>query len=209
MAGKKKSKIEMHQIINLPIESIKLNEDNPRHIDDLKFKKLINSIKEFPEMLKLRPIIINEDNIVLGGNMRLRACHEAGLKEIPCIKASSFSNEQEMEFIIKDNLSFGSWDYDKLANEWESADLERWGLDTWQDMDEMDVGDSFSLPNGEKEPFQDMTFHLADEQAREIKQAIEDIKAEDEYKFIESFGNENSNGNALFAIIRSWAGQKK
>jgi ParB-like chromosome segregation protein Spo0J len=111
------------------ISEIKPNPNNPRIIKDDKFLKLVNSIKEFPEMLKIRPIVINEDNIVLGGNMRLKACKEAKLKEIPVIMASELTEAQQREFIIKDNIGFGEWDFQDLAQNWDSEELETWGLD--------------------------------------------------------------------------------
>ena len=113
----------------VPINEVKSNPNNPRIIKDDKFKKLVASIKELPQMLKLRPIVVNEDMIVLGGNMRLKACKEAGLKEIPIIKASELNEEQQRAFIIKDNVGFGEWDWDALANEWDAEQLEEWGLD--------------------------------------------------------------------------------
>ena len=111
------------------ILSIKSNPDNPRIIKDDKFKKLVKSIKSFPEMLELRPIVVNNDMVVLGGNMRLKACKEAGLTEVPIIKASELTPEQEKEFIVKDNVGFGEWDWEILANEWDSDLLEEWGLE--------------------------------------------------------------------------------
>ena len=107
---------------------LKLNPDNPRTIRDTNFQKLVNSIKEFPEMLEIRPIVVNKDMVVLGGNMRLRACKEAGLKEVPYIVAHLTSGE-EKEFIIKDNLSMGEWDWEQLANTWDDEDLVEWGLE--------------------------------------------------------------------------------
>ena len=111
------------------IAEVKTNPNNPRLIKDDKFKKLVKSIKEFPQMLELRPIVVNDDMIVLGGNMRLKACKEAGLKEVPIIKASDLTDEQQKEFIVKDNVGFGEWDWDLLANEWDAVQLEDWGLD--------------------------------------------------------------------------------
>ena len=111
------------------IKEVKNNPNNPRLIKDDKFKKLVQSIKNFPEMLNIRPIVVNEDMIILGGNMRYKACLEAGLKEVPVIKVDSLSAEKQREFIIKDNVSGGEWDWDMLANEWESEELEEWGLD--------------------------------------------------------------------------------
>jgi len=113
----------------LPISKIKNNPNNPRLVKDDKFEKLVNSIKTFPEMLKIRPIVVNKDFIVLGGNMRLKACREAGLKEIPIIQASQLTEEQQREFIIKDNVGFGEWDWQMINAEWDVEQVEEWGLD--------------------------------------------------------------------------------
>ena len=191
------------------ISKVVPNENNPRFIKDQKFKKLVKSIKEFPEMLKLRPIVVNKDMIVLGGNMRLKACAEAGLKEVYILKADELTEQQEREFIVKDNVGFGEWDWDALGNEWNSVQLEDWGMDNWQNMDDIETSDDFSLPDGDKEPFQQQTYTLADEQAEQIKNAIADVKKTEEYKYVETFGNENGNGNALYLIISQWAEQKK
>lgn len=110
------------------IKSVKPNRKNPRVIKDAKFKKLVQSIKEFPEMLKLRPIVVNSEGTILGGNMRYRASVEAGLKEIWVITAD-LTKEQEDEFIVKDNSSFGEWDWDILSNHYELTDLGDWGID--------------------------------------------------------------------------------
>ena len=191
------------------ISKVKPNETNPRLIKDSKFNKLVKSIKEFPEMLKLRPIVVNKDMVVLGGNMRLKACKEAGLKDVWILKADNLTEEQQKEFIVKDNVGFGEWDWDILANQWDSVQLEDWGMDNWQNMDDIETSDVFSLPDGDKEPFQQQTYTLADAQAIDIKNAIADVKKTDEYKYMETFGNENSNGNALYVIISQWAEQKK
>jgi len=103
--------------------------NNPRLIKDDKFKKLVQSIKDFPEMLELRPIVVDDNFIVLGGNMRLRACKEAGLKRVPIIKANHLTPEQQKRFIITDNVGFGEWDWDILANEWDTDQLTEWVLD--------------------------------------------------------------------------------
>ena len=117
------------QVAKVKINSIKTNPRNPRLIKDDKFKKLVNSIKEFPQMLELRPIVVDENNIILGGNMRHKACIEAGLKEVFIVQAKDLTEEQKDEFIVKDNLGFGEWDWDILANEWDTDKLEDWGLD--------------------------------------------------------------------------------
>ena len=119
------------------ISKIVPNQNNPRFIKDNKFKKLVKSIKEFPEMLKLRPIVVNKDMVVLGGNMRLKACKEAGLKEVYILKADELTDEQQQEFIVKDNVGFGEWDWDILANEWDIKQLEEWGLDGFPFEDEV------------------------------------------------------------------------
>jgi hypothetical protein len=196
-------------IQNVPINTVKANPNNPRIIKDDKFAKLVKSINEFPQMLKLRPIVVNDDMVVLGGNMRLKACKEAGLKEIPIIKASELTEQQQKEFIVKDNVGYGEWDWSDLANNWDSDQLEEWGLDIPGFSDVEDLGENFSLPDGDKAPFQQMTFTLADEQATQIKNAIDQIKGTEEYKYAETMGNENSNGNALYLIIMQWAEQKK
>ena len=110
------------------ISKIKKNPNNPRLVKDDKFKKLVQSIKDFPEMLKIRPIVVNEDMVVLGGNMRLRACKDAGLKDVPIIQASELTEKQQREFIIKDNVGFGEWDWDLIANEWDLNELDDWGF---------------------------------------------------------------------------------
>lgn len=115
--------------MKVKLTDIKPNPNNPRLVKDDKFSKLVQSIKDFPEMLELRPIVVNDDMIVLGGNMRLKACKEAGLKEVPIIKASQLTEEQQREFIIKDNLGYGEWDWEMIANEWDADKLNEWGMD--------------------------------------------------------------------------------
>ena len=132
------------------INEIKPNPSNPRIIKDDKFKKLVKSIQDFPQMLELRPIVIDENNIVLGGNMRLKACIEAGLKDVPVKQAKELTEEQKKEFIVKDNVGYGEWDWDDLANNWDEQLLTEWGLDipnfdaTVLEAEE----DGFSAPEG-------------------------------------------------------------
>jgi site-specific DNA-methyltransferase (adenine-specific) len=135
------------------INEIKPNPSNPRIIKDDKFKKLVKSIQDFPQMLELRPIVIDENNIVLGGNMRLKACIEAGLTDVPVKQAKELTEEQKKEFIVKDNVGYGEWDWDDLANNWDEQLLTDWGLDipnfdaTVLDAEE----DDFSVPDGGSE----------------------------------------------------------
>lgn len=124
----------------MKISDIKPNPDNPRTIKDDNFKKLVQSIKDFPEMLDARPLVLNKDNVILGGNMRFKAAKEAGLKELP-VKIVDWSEDKQKEFIIKDNVSGGDWDWDTLANEWSAEDLDKWGLETpdgWGEPDEIE-----------------------------------------------------------------------
>jgi site-specific DNA-methyltransferase (adenine-specific) len=137
-------------IQKIKISEVKANPSNPRTIKDDKFNKLVQSIKDFPQMLELRPIVVNDDMIVLGGNMRLKACKEAGLKEVSIIKASELTPEQQAEFIVKDNIGFGEWDYELLLNAYDSSELEAWGLDL-PDLPEKELEaeeDDFAIPEG-------------------------------------------------------------
>ena len=124
------------------ISQVKGNPNNPRIIKNDKFKKLVKSIQEFPEMLKLRPIVVDENMIVLGGNMRLKASKDAGLKEVWIEIAEGLTDEQKKEFIVKDNVGFGEWEWDILANEWDSIQLAEWGLDVWKNIDDIDELDA-------------------------------------------------------------------
>lgn len=134
----------------VPISKIKRNPNNPRVIKDGKFEKLVKSIREFPEMLEIRPIVVNADMIVLGGNMRLKACKEAGLKEIPVIQAAELTEAQQREFIIKDNVGFGEWDWELIANEWDADELQEWGLDLpgFEGVEEIEPkDDNYEMPD--------------------------------------------------------------
>jgi DNA modification methylase len=139
------------QVSKVKISEVKNNPKNPRLIKDDKFRKLVKSIQEFPQMLELRPIVVDENNIVLGGNMRLKACKEAGLKEVFIVKAENLTELQKDEFIVKDNVGFGEWDWDMLANEWDTEKLDEWGLDLPVDLSVTELEaeeDDFSVPEG-------------------------------------------------------------
>jgi ParB-like chromosome segregation protein Spo0J len=123
-----------------PINKIKSNPNNPRVIKDDKFKKLVQSLKDLPEMAQVRPIVVNQDMIVLGGNMRLKAMKEAGWKEAP-VAVVDWDEEKQRQFIIKDNVGFGEWDWDMLANEWDAESLGDWGLDVPIIMEEAEIND--------------------------------------------------------------------
>ncbi len=166
----------------MKIQELRPNPDNPRVIKDEKFKKLVKSIKGFPKMLELRPVVVDEDMIILGGNMRYRACIEAGLKEVWVEVAEGLTEEQKKEFIIKDNASFGEWEWDMLGNEWNTKELDDWGIDVWQNVDDVnDLSDekytkSITIPTyetkNEKPEVEDLIdTRKADELIEKIKEA--------------------------------------
>ena len=115
---------------NIKTQSLVLLKRNPRTIEDDKYSKLKDSIKEFPEMLNARPIVVNQNMEVLGGNMRVRAALELGIETLPCTVVD-WNAEQQNQFIIKDNIGYGQWDWDVLANEWDAVEMQSWGLDVW------------------------------------------------------------------------------
>jgi len=141
-----KSKIKL-----IPIKEIKENPNNPRKLDKDKYQKLLKSIQDLPQMLEYRPIVVNSDMVVLGGNMRLKALKELKYKEVPIIIADELSEDQQKEFLIKDNLGYGVWDWDMIANEWDLPLLEDWGMDLPTDFttqEELEaVEDNFDVPD--------------------------------------------------------------
>lgn len=159
-------------------------------------------------MMELRPMIVDGAWVVLGGNMRLQALKEAGYTDIPdnwVRMAASLTEAEKQEFIIKDNVGFGEWDWETLANEWDQEDLENWGLELPNFTDISEGTDGFSLPSGDKAPFQQMTFTLADAQAERVKRAISEVEVMEGTEY----GNENSNGNALHQICLEWDEQRR
>lgn len=127
-------------IVNININKLKPNEDNPRTIKNDRFEKLCQSIKEFPEMLNIRPIVADNDLKILGGNMRFQACKVLNFKKVPVIIVDDFNESQINQFVIKDNVSHGDWDYDSLGNDWDAQSLDDWGLNVWtnNDIEEID-----------------------------------------------------------------------
>lgn len=127
---------------------IRVNLNNPRIIKDNKFKKLIKSVEDLPQMLEMRPIIVDEGMVILGGNMRYQACVRAGITEVPVIQYTKAEHEKTgtkksyeevcQEIVIKDNVGFGEWDWDILGNEWDNVKLGEWGLDVWQPEQDVD-----------------------------------------------------------------------
>jgi hypothetical protein len=189
--------------MNIPLSKLKANPTNPRVLRDDKFLKLKASIQSFPDMLNKRPIVAVTDKdgkfMVLGGNMRMRACQDLGMKEVPVILADEWTEEQRREFIIKDNVGFGEWDWDALANEWDAGQLSDWGLDApGFDVPEIDAPELSDAPKPE---YQQITFTLHDSQAETVRAAMDKAKAEGG---AESDVNENSNGNALAYLAASF-----
>lgn len=191
------------QIQGLPV--------NPRQWTKDDIERISQSLQETPELFEMRPCIVyplQDKYVILGGNLRFQGAKKNKEKEIPCIVMDKETSVEKLkEIVIKDNGSFGSWDFDALANEWDDLPLTDWGVPAWNPETKVnpeEFGDEFSLPSGDKEPFQSMSFSLADAQAEEVKQALEDAKHLEEYKSMITYGNANSNGNALALIIEQW-----
>ncbi len=186
---------------------------NPRLIKDEKFRKLCRSIQSLPEMTEARDILVypyQGNYIVIGGNMRLRAYQELGWEKVPCcILPESIPIDKLREMVIQDNNPFGETDWNMIANEWDVDELKDWGMDLPADWEITpdDFNDGFSLPDGDKSNSEKLTFTVSSEQADLIKTAI-DITKNNGLE-CETFGNENSNGNALYQIVKQWEEQKK
>ena len=167
------------KIQKVSISSIKENDANPRFINKHKFQKLVNSVKEFPEMLSLRPIVVDKDNIILGGNMRYKACKEIGLKEVYIIQADDLDEKKAQEFIIKDNVGFGEWDWDVLANDWDTDLLEDWGLDLniYNAIDDLEEDDDIELPQSvQLEPPKEYILIMAEPNSVDWEELKETLK---------------------------------
>ena len=210
------------QTIMLPIGKIETNRGqvdglpkNPRVIRDQQYQALKRSIEDNPEMLTYRELLVYPHNgkyVVIGGNMRLKVLQELGEKLVPCKVISEDTPVEKLRaYTIKDNVSGGEWDWDNLANEWDEDMLKEWGLELPSDwgVKPDNFGEDFELPQGDKSPFQQMSFVLADKQANVIKQAVKDAQHLEEYKYLETMGNANSNGNALYLIVKQWADARK
>lgn len=160
------------KIEKVKLSKIKNNPDNPRIIKDDKFFMLVKSIKDFPEMLDIRPIVVNKDMMVLGGNMRLKACVEAGMSEVPIIVADNLTEEQQKEFLIKDNVSGGQFDWDALANTWDSELLLEWGLEVFKPTDDINLDSFFEENNETKEVKNKIVLEYTDEDFELVSDAF-------------------------------------
>lgn len=169
----------------IEISKLKLNPNNPRTINKSKFERLKKSITEFPKMLELRPIVVDEGFIVLGGNMRLQALKELGIKETFYIQKEDLTPKEKKQFVIKDNASFGDWDWDALANEWETKELKDWGIDVWQPEKEIDYSilDEVNLDDEIQTMYEQtkksIILEYPTDSFDEIKQLYESLKAKE------------------------------
>lgn len=183
------------------IGSITTNPNNPRIIKDDAFDKLVQSIKDFPQMLELRPIVVNKEMVILGGNMRHKAAVAAGLTDIPVIIADNLTPEQEKEFLIKDNVSGGEWDWDVLANEWNSVDLSNWGLDVWQNPDESlendddDDDNERAAPRGSDDDFSVYELIMLHTNKLQLLEVLNEVKQANQF---------DKQEDALMEIIRQF-----
>lgn len=188
---------------------LKFKDNNPRKISQEALNKLSESIRRDPEFMALRPMIVDDDGTVIGGNQRLRAIHLLGMDEVPdswVVRATDLTDEQKRRFVLVDNAPqgmAGDWDIDLLANEWDVPELEELGFD----LAELGVVDGLddmpALPDGDKEPFQQMTFTLHDDQADQVKAALDVAKGMGAF----DSPNENSNGNALARVCETFLTQ--
>ena len=183
------------------IKELKAASYNPRQISTKQYNDLKASIKKFG---LVDPIIVNKDMTVIGGHQRLKICKELKHIEIDCV-VLDLSKEEERELNIRLNKNTGEFDMDILANEFDIDQLIDWGfkhIDIGLNIDKLD--DAFTLDDSDKKPFQQITFTLSDKQAELIRSKIKEIKETEEYNYVETFGNENSNGNALYLLVSQW-----
>jgi hypothetical protein len=165
----------MNKITKKKLTTLKPNDSNPRLIQEDQFKKLVSSLKEFPEMLEARPIVVDPNNVILGGNMRYRAALEIGLKEIP-VYVASWEEAKQRQFVIKDNVPFGSWDWNVLANEWNAEELNDWGLNTF--FDDGDINTFFDdpeLPEPNLKSASALLLQYTPEEFEQITEALDNL----------------------------------
>ena len=176
------------------VSEVKANPKNPRIIKDDKFKKLVKSIQEFPDMLNKRPLIVFTDvdgkYVVLGGNMRLKAINELGIKEVPIIVADEWTEEQKHEFLIKDNVGFGEWDWDSLANEWDVEKLDEWGLNipNFDNVDYSEKNEEIDIDS--LDATMTIKLNFTETEYWHVKQQLSEIAATPEQAIWKLLGNE-------------------
>ena len=173
-----------------PIKDIKPNPNNPRVIKDEKFAKLVQSLKELPEMATVRPVVVNSDMIVLGGNMRLKAMKEAGWKEVP-VEIVDWDEDKQRQFIIKDNVGFGEWDWEMLANEWDAEQLEEWGLDVWKAPTEIDYSNkNEEIDVDNLDTTMTLKLNFNEDEYWQVKKQLAQIASTPEQALMKLLGNE-------------------
>lgn len=193
-------------------ETLKKLENNPRSITEKQLQKLKESIQRNPDYFEARPIILSDrtgELVIIAGNQRYDACVQLGIKEVPTVLIPNLTEEREREIIIRDNVNNGEWDEMILKDKWDVEELKDWGMDLPDDwgVSPDDFGDGFSLPSGDKDNSEKITFTVSSEQASLIKSAIGIVKKDGLDS--DTFGNENMNGNALYQIVKQWVEQKK
>ena len=191
----------------MKITEIKINPENPRFISDSNFQKLVESISRDPKFMKYRPIIVDENNIITGGNMRYRALVQLGYKEIPkgwVQQTNDLTEEERRRFIVMDNVEFGDFDWDMMSGEYTQEELKEWGVDMMFDPGD---GDS-SSPDGDRLSFHQVTFTFSGEQEKIISEAILEAQRDPMYDEAEKYGNESKKGNALYFIVSQWIAQR-
>jgi ParB-like chromosome segregation protein Spo0J len=207
-------------IVILNIRDLVAHPRNPRKISQESLNRLCDSIRK-NGYWEHRPMAVEPvpeqpgKYYILDGNQRKKALGRLKRYEVPCMIYTELTDEERDDIILRSNVNNGEWDEELLA-EWDAALLDDWGVDIsalsekdFLQVGEENYGDQFTLPSGEKEPFQQMTFTIGDEQAQVIKDALEEAKHLAEYDYIETFGNQNTNGNALYLIVSQWAEQRK
>jgi hypothetical protein len=172
------------------IGELKPNPNNPRIIKDDKFKKLVQSIKDLPEMAEVRPVVVNTDMVVLGGNMRLKAMREAGWKEVP-IEVVDWDEDKQRQFIIKDNVSGGEWDWEMLANQWNAEELQDWGLDVWKAPAEVDYSNKNEEINiDDLDATMTLKLNFNEDEYWQVKKQLAQIASTPEQALMKLLGNE-------------------
>ena len=183
---------------------------NPRQINEKEYAKLKKSLKadNLTGVMPLKVILHDGAYIVLGGNMRLRALRELGETDVPCIVVPDDAPVDVLrKIVVTDNSTFGEWDTDALANEWNTEELGEWGVELPDAISPDEFGTEFELPDGDKDPFQQMTFSLHDAQAEMVQYALGCAIGNAEYAEQDTYGNTNRNGNAIALIVKQWLEQ--